>query len=164
MQHDHQASRTRLRLTPAEPAHRDASQTDLNRAVAAENIASWSSLEATDPRWVLAVQTQSKLDGSCLAPEKRDRLMKLSHQLGLRPFDANVIFSIVQDAARRGQPLQSSIATLEMVAAPTDHRRRFAKTPSKEMSWFCNADAVRFLSAMLCAVVATLFLIWWLIG
>lgn len=55
-----------------------------------------------DPRWVLAVRTAEVLDGPVLAPQKRERLVRLGKVLGLSPFDANLVIAIVQDQARRG--------------------------------------------------------------
>ena len=55
-----------------------------------------------DPRWVLAVRTAEALEGSVLAPQKRERLVRLGKVLGLSPFDANLVIAIVQDQARRG--------------------------------------------------------------
>lgn len=55
-----------------------------------------------DPRWVLAVRVSEGLEGSVLAPQKRERLVRLGKMLGLSPFDANLVIAIVQDQARRG--------------------------------------------------------------
>ena len=38
-----------------------------------------------------------------LTPERRNTLLTTATMLGLRPFDANLIIAIVQDAARRGE-------------------------------------------------------------
>jgi len=60
-----------------------------------------AAIDPRDPRWRLAMQTQAQLEGSVLAPERRDRLMQNARQLGLRPFEANLIIAIVQDKARQ---------------------------------------------------------------
>lgn len=67
-------------------------------------------LDATDPRWVLAVRTAAEMQGPLLTPEKRDRLVRMAKIMGLRPFDAHLIIAIVQDQARRGVPVLSAPA------------------------------------------------------
>jgi hypothetical protein len=59
-------------------------------------------LDPNDPRWILAMQTQARLQGATLTPERRDRLMQSASKLGLRPFEANLVIAIVQDRARAG--------------------------------------------------------------
>jgi len=59
-------------------------------------------LDPNDPRWILAVRTQSELQGAALPADRRQRLLALAHQLGMRPFDANLVIAIVQDEARSG--------------------------------------------------------------
>ena len=77
---------------------------------------------ATDPRWVLAVRTSECLQGDVLPPEKRDRLLVLARLLRLTPFDANLIFAIVQDQARRGYAAaacpQAGLAQLGLITPP----------------------------------------------
>ena len=73
-------------------------------AVMVENHAA-AGLCATDARWVLAVRATQSLEGGragVLSPEKRRRLIAFATGMGLRPFDANLIIAIVQDAARTG--------------------------------------------------------------
>jgi hypothetical protein len=62
-------------------------------------------LAPTDPRWVFAVRVAYSLEGgkaALLRPGERRHLTRLSRYLGLRPFDANLIIAVVQDAARSG--------------------------------------------------------------
>jgi hypothetical protein len=59
-------------------------------------------LDPNDPRWILAMQTQARLQGAMLTPERRDELLKSGKRLGLRPFEANLVIAIVQDKARTG--------------------------------------------------------------
>ncbi|MCW5777162.1 MAG: hypothetical protein KIS87_12060, partial [Phycisphaeraceae bacterium] len=59
-----------------------------------------------DARWAMAVRAAASLEGgraAVLPPEKRDRLVALGVNLGLRPFDTNLVIAIVQDAARLGE-------------------------------------------------------------
>lgn len=57
---------------------------------------------SADPRWVLAVRTAECLQGDILAPESRERIIRMARLFDLTPFDANMIIAIVQDQARRG--------------------------------------------------------------
>jgi hypothetical protein len=78
--------------------------------------------QATDPRWVLALRTSERLQGTILPPEDREQLLSLGRTLGLTPFDSNLVIAIVQDQARRGQPAehcpQAGVAQLAMVPRP----------------------------------------------
>jgi hypothetical protein len=71
--------------------------------------------DPTDARWRLAIETQGALQGAMLAYEDRKRLLSLATRLGIRPFDANLILAIVQDRARRGEPLEDAAPTLAIV-------------------------------------------------
>jgi hypothetical protein len=81
---------------------------------------------ATDPRWVLAVRAAEQLQGTLLAPEQRDRLVRLGRTLGLSPFDSNLVIAVVQDQARRGvapaRCAQAGAEQLGMVPAPRRSR------------------------------------------
>ena len=72
-------------------------------------------LEATDPRWVMAVRVRESLQGTCLTADARQRVIRIGRMLGLNDFDCNVIIAIVQDAARRGESLHGAADTLAMV-------------------------------------------------
>lgn len=76
------------------------------RSIAAENRAA-SSLSATDARWVFATFVDREIEGgnaAILRPERRRKLLAEAGAIGLRPFDANLIIAIVQDARRTGEP------------------------------------------------------------
>ncbi len=77
--------------------------------------------------------------------------MKTAKHLGIRPFDANVIVAIVQDAARRGEALGGTASTLALVHRP-DVRR------SGSWTW------LRLVAAVVAAITANAFLIWWLLS
>gem|GEM_PF-6657509 len=65
-------------------------------------------LSAADARVIFATQVQDCLEGgraAILRPQRREELLALSHRMGFRPFDANLIIALVQDAARRGEVL-----------------------------------------------------------
>lgn len=107
------------------------------------------SLDPTDPRWVLAVRTNSQLQGTTLTYERRQRLMRTAEQLGVRPFDANIIIAIVQDHARRGVTLSYAAGTLALLG-PTGSNR---STASELVRWFAAAAA---------GLTGSALLIWWL--
>jgi hypothetical protein len=77
--------------------------------------------EEIDPRWVLAVAAARMLEGgraAILPNGSRERVLRLASSLGLRAFDAALVIAIVQDAARRGEPLGGAVAErLRMVRA-----------------------------------------------
>lgn len=75
-------------------------------------------LSATDPRWVLAMRVYDQLEGDILAPDKRERLIRMGSTFGLSVFEANLIIAIVQDRARRGQTPHRAQGTLSMIRAP----------------------------------------------
>jgi hypothetical protein len=69
-------------------------------------VPSESPLTATDPRWVFAVRVLYTLQGgkaAILRPKERRYLLHLAGYLHLRPFDANLIIAVVQDAVRTGE-------------------------------------------------------------
>lgn len=121
-----------LRLVNADAAleqrpSRVATTPDIRReagAVATENRSA-AGLSALDARWVFAVQVTRTLDGgkaAILTPERRRELVAGAVRMGLRPFDANLVIAIVQDAARRGEsPLSRETEfCLKLVKAPND--------------------------------------------
>lgn len=60
-----------------------------------------------DALQILALRTAECLDGgraAILRPERRRRLLRIANLLGVGQFDANLVFAIVQDNARRGLP------------------------------------------------------------
>ncbi len=149
---DIHASQPRLRLVGSDDgeavtswlAARDVA--DENRAAAGN-----SSLDPTDPRWVLAARTHSQLQGSTLTPERRDRVLRTARQLGVRPFEANVIIAIVQDHARRGESLSTAADTLKMLRDPCAERNSHPAWP-------------RWVATGITAFAANALLIWWLIS
>jgi hypothetical protein len=123
------------------------------RDVADENRAAAGNpnLDPTDPRWVLAARTHSQLQGSTLTPERRARVLRTARQLGVRPFEANVIIAIVQDHARRGASLAKAADTLTLLRDPRPHS-------TQRETW------TRWLTAGLTALAANALFIWWLIS
>lgn len=121
-------------------------------SVARENrrAATNPALEPTDPRWVLAVRAYSQLQGTTLTPERRRRVLKTAAQLGVRPFDANVIIAIVQDHARNGRTLANAAPTLKLLQEPHSARD--------------SAVTIRWLAALTAAAALNLLLIWWVVS
>lgn len=63
-------------------------------------------MPAADPRLDFAALVRTSIEGgraAILRPERRHDLMTRAHTLGLRPFDANLVIAVVQEAARRGE-------------------------------------------------------------
>ena len=122
--------------------------------VSAENRAA-ASIETVDARWVLAVRAADALEGgraAVLKPEVRARLLASAKTMGLRPFDANLILAVVQDAARQGRPPSdaATIGRLSLVAPPERSRKRW------------SAPSIVLLLAL--SAVWAAALVWWLIG
>ena len=120
------------------------------RSVALENRSAARNplLDPADPRWVLALRAHAQLQGSALPPERRERLMRMAAELGVRHFDASMIIAIVQDQARRGRRLGESAGTLVRLEPPV--RRRSA------------AVVLRWIAAVAGAIVLNAMLIRWL--
>ncbi len=72
--------------------------------------------------------------------------------MGVRPFDANLIIAIVQDHARRGKVLGDAAGTVALLEPPPQRRDRDEQA------------TLRWATAILTALVANIFLIWWLVG
>lgn len=111
---------------PVRAGHCDA------RAVAEENSLA-AGLSALDPRWIFAVQVERAVQGGragLVGPEARRRLLATAEKLELRPFDANLIIAIVQDAARsRQDPLGRDVEQRLRLVKPPESART-AQTPA----------------------------------
>lgn len=120
-------------------------------AVASENRAARANagLDPADPRWVLATRAYAQLQGSTMTPDRRQRVMRTADQLGVRPFEANLIIAIVQDHARSGRVLADAAPTLQLLAEPE---------PKRRSAWD------RWIAALVLATLANLLLIWWLVS
>lgn len=77
-----------------------------------------ATLDPDDPRWRLASETALALQGDVLPFEDRRRLLGLAQRLGIRAFDANLIVAVVQDRARRGEPIERGAGIMAIVSAP----------------------------------------------
>lgn len=112
------------RLAPPTPTMTAASPA---AEVERENVAAAATMAATDPRWVLALRIYESIEGgraAILRPHKRRNLVALATRLGLRPFDANLIIAIVQDAARCGEAPLGPEVTSRLTLVRTPGRER----------------------------------------
>ncbi|MEM9082313.1 MAG: hypothetical protein AAGB34_01870 [Planctomycetota bacterium] len=92
------------------------------RRIARENVHA-SRLDPTDARRIMACRVYESLQGgrsAILRPRDRHRLIDLGRSMGLRPFDANLVIAVVQDAARQGEAptAASPDASLKIVRTP----------------------------------------------
>lgn len=140
----------RLRLVGSDSAESLATWSAA-RAVAEENKAAarMTNMEASDPRWLLALQTAAQLEGDRLSPEARQRLERTAKLLGVRAFDANIIMAIVQDHARRNKPVAATSSLLKLVDVSGPERDR---------------AALRWMAAIALAGVGLIVMIRWIIG
>lgn len=89
------------------------------REVARENHQ--AALGADDARAAFAVEVARSIEGgraALLRPEVRRSLVEAARGKGLRPFDANLIIAVVQDAVRREAPVSSIDPTLRVIPRP----------------------------------------------
>ncbi len=153
--------RSVLRLVGADDApkaqplqERNANVRQARHEVAAENRLA-ASLAPSDARWALAVHTSRQLQGgqaAVLSPDARRRIVRLATQMGLRPFDANLVMAIVQDGARSGAGSLSPEVEerLTLVRAPGPDRR--------SMPWWPLVSALALALMLIIAGVR------WLLG
>lgn len=151
------AQSTRLRLVGDRRTRDDL----VNQQVADEMraAASMRSLDPTDPRLVLATRTQQLLQGPALSPDRRRELLDFAHDLGMRPFDANLVIAIVQDQARQdgaqAAPPTPITHRLQIVGAPTTH-------PAPERT--ARHAGLALVTSVLGAIGVTTWLVFWLLG
>lgn len=122
--------------------------------VSAENRTA-ASIAPSDARWILAVRASDAIEGgraAVIRPEARERLVHTAGAMGLRPFDANLVLAIVQDAARQGRTPQDAdtVDRLTMVG-PAER-----SAPGRQGLWV--------LVLLCCSAVWGAALLWWLLG
>lgn len=108
-----------------------------------------------DARWILAVRTSQMVQGrraGIITPDARARLLSLASGLGLRPFDANLVIAIVQDGARRGEPLDDQTRSRLTLVHPPAAPRIDAAT------WWA------IVASLVLGGVLTMLAVRWLIG
>ena len=157
------ASQPNLRLVSVD-GHADAqwrARGQASLAVVKENrLAAAAGMDPSDPRWVLALQTRDRLQGSTLTPERREQLLKAGKTLGLRPFESNLVIAIVQDQARTGEELEHARPALRlMVDADTGiNRGQRGECTSRTATWPI------WFAAMAGAIAVAGLLIRWISG
>lgn len=124
--------------------------------VAKENLAA-SVLSPFDARLIFAQQVEANLEGgraAILRPQRRRELVTQARRLGLRPFDANLVIAIVQDAAvhTRGPTAvhdePNVRASLAMV--------RKAQPGTHDWTWRSMALSLAIATALLAALIAAI--------
>ncbi|XVJ60154.1 MAG: hypothetical protein HEQ23_12465 [Tepidisphaera sp.] len=121
---------------------RVAEEAAARREVARENRLA-STLSPQDARWRLAVDVASSLEGgkaAMLTPERRRKLLVRAEELGLRPFDANLVIAVVQDAQTEGRALTPETQARLLLVRPAD--------PAK-----LDAAGRKFIAALILAAV-----------
>lgn len=156
---------SRLRLDrPPHPLRDARSEKLFRQAVAHEMLLAREAgrdraFDPTDARWRLATEAQQALQGAVLAYEDRRRLLSLAHRLGIREFDANLILAIVQDRARRGEPLETAASTIAIVPLPAQATNR-----EEESAPATTRDhTLVWIGAVIAAMAVDAALIVWLI-
>ncbi|MEL7474250.1 MAG: hypothetical protein AAGK04_13110 [Planctomycetota bacterium] len=125
-------------------------------------------MNPSDARWVLAIRVAHALDslqGGALAPERREKLIRLATNMGLRSFDANLIIAIVQDAARTS-PL-AKISTPAAALHTEQVMDRLAMVPpagafasnakSEGRAILVQASIALLVGVAICVALATFF-------
>jgi hypothetical protein len=123
------------------------------RRVARENAAA-SDLSVDDARWIFSQETARRLEGdrqAILRPQRRRDLHALATQAGLRPFDANLVIAIVQDAARNETgPLSPAVSS----------RLSLVRTPQPQ----ARSVLAQMITATLLGLIGTATLIAWFVS
>jgi hypothetical protein len=154
------ASQPNLRLVSADDAADSQwrAQGQARLSVVKENrLSATSGLDPTDPRWILAMQARTRLQGSTLTPERREQLLKTGHKLGLRSFESSLVIAIVQDQARSGNSLQLSQTHFRLMSdSPTSTEQVAAPRPTiKWPRWFAAIAGGLAVAAVLMRWITT---------
>ncbi len=108
------------------------------REVALENrlAAGTAEIDPGSPHLALAGRVQKRLQGCILPPESRRSLLREAHSLGVREFDAHLVMAVIQDRARRNEPLDDIAGPLEVLA------RGHARAPRSHATWVLGGAAL----------------------
>jgi hypothetical protein len=116
-----------LRLVGMLDADDAAMRTARDEVVRANRSA--SQLPPMDAAMIFSRRVRDSLEGGAaaiLTPERRRRLVDLAQRLGMTSFDASLTIAVVQDRARRGEPLDQPALVARLDTLHTRmHRRRF---------------------------------------
>ena len=121
-------------------------------------------LDPSDPRWILAMQTQARLQGAVLTPERREQLLASGRKLGLRPFEANLVIAIVQDRARCGksESLKAAQPAMRLVAASLERDQKISAGAGATRAGRRDASWPKWLAALAAAAAAAALVLRWL--
>ncbi|MFM1867950.1 MAG: hypothetical protein RL591_1358 [Planctomycetota bacterium] len=100
-------------------------------------------LDPFDARWQYATAVEGALQGATLAYEDRRRLLGLATRLGIREFDAHLIVALVQDRARRGEPIDGVAPTIALL--PVQRATKLQRDDAKQVA--TRADRSQNLSS-----------------
>lgn len=119
-------------------------------------------LTPDDARRIVALRVVESLEGgraAILRPEARRRIVTVATTLGLRPFDANLVIAIVQDAARRGETIEEPDvqSRLRLVGGGAVERRARRRSATRTV-------AVNLIAALVLGLGVAGVLIAWLLG
>lgn len=150
-----------LRLVGEARPSREAAARDIAAEMRA--AASAPALDPNDPRLALASKTQAMLQGPALSPDRRQQLLDFAHDLGMRPFDANLVIAIVQDQARQDE------ATRKDAPTPVGERLRIVGGPASPTVASTRSAPERhatlaLATSVVAAAAATAWLVLWLLG
>jgi hypothetical protein len=144
------------RSTAESTSLRDITQSNIESAYATD-------LDPQDPRWLVAVETASQLEGSLLTFERRRSVLAFAHRVGIRPFDANLIIAAVQDRARRREPLADAMPTIALTA----HPQRALRAAGRRSRLLSRESAPYILTAIVAVLVHAVGIgavLWLLLG
>lgn len=139
--HDVSIATTNLRLVDDhEENHREVIR---RRAAALKEIALENRLAAgtveldpESPYLSLASRVQNRLQGCILSPESRASIIDDAHRLGIREFDAHLVMAVMQDRARRDEPMDDIAGVLGVLS----HGER--RTSSSNSVWILGGASL----------------------
>jgi len=156
--HHPDASRLRL-VVPADGPTTE--EVRARRAIRQENerAARMAYEGGEDVRRILAMRTAEVLEGgraAILAPQRRRELVRQGERFGMRPFEANLVIAVVQDAARLGETVEDEAVARSLQVIPE---------PPSESPWEDRWTWARlWLASAALAGLVLMFLVDWIMG
>ena len=93
-------------------------------------------LDPESPYLSLASRVQNRLQGCILSPESRASIIDDAHRLGIREFDAHLVMAVMQDRARRDEPMDDIAGVLGVLS----HGER--RTSSSNSVWILGGASL----------------------
>lgn len=108
------------------------------REIALENrlAAGTVELDPRSPYLSLASRVQTRLQGCIISPESRASIIDDAHRLGIREFDAHLVMAVMQDRARRDEPVDDIAGVLGVLS----HGER--RATSSHSAWILGGAAL----------------------